>query len=163
MEDGLKIIKASYGVETQFVDVTKEIQGLNNNGELNFIVSAQSLGILDPNPGSPKILQIQYKVNNGHTNLEKFNDGEQVKLSIPTIKVKKHNHILSVSKYAMMSAWIILLGFFIIDSYKSGNALFPESTYIGLAFGLLSFITFGYIGWFWILLCLIIYNVFKNL
>ncbi len=61
-EDGLTIVKATYGVETQFVDVTTEVQGLVQNGEIDFVVSPQSLGIPDPNPGSDKqILQIQHR------------------------------------------------------------------------------------------------------
>ena len=49
-EDGLTIVHATYGVDSQFVDVTTEVKGLVQNGELDFIVSAQSLGIPDPNP-----------------------------------------------------------------------------------------------------------------
>jgi hypothetical protein len=56
------------------VDVTTEVQGLVQNGEIDFVVSAQSLGIPDPNPGSSdkQILQIQHRLNGGHKNLHKF-------------------------------------------------------------------------------------------
>ena len=83
--NGLTIMKASYGLQNTFTDVTKEVQQLFQNNELNFIVSSQSLGILDPAPGVTKTLQIQHAINGGHPQLMTKNDGEQVLISVPKV------------------------------------------------------------------------------
>jgi hypothetical protein len=122
--DGLTILKASYGIGTQFVDVTGEVKGLANNGDLGFTVSAQSLGILDPNPGTSKILQIQYRVNGGHPKLEKYNDGDQVSISVPNVPQKTVNHKWSFMKYVWTSLFFFFVGLLVIDGYKAGNKIF---------------------------------------
>jgi hypothetical protein len=138
-EDGLTIVKATYGVDTQFVDVTTEVRGLVQTGELDFVVSAQSLGIPDPNPGSDKqILQIQYRINGGHKNLDKFNAGQQVKLSAPNSKSSKKqvNHKWSLMQYVWSSIFFFFIGILVIDAYKSGNYIFgyPTTTETGVTY-----------------------------
>jgi hypothetical protein len=127
-EDGLTIVHATYGVDTQFVDVTTEVKGLVQNGELDFIVSAQSLGIPDPNPGASdkQIFQLQYRLNGGHKNLDKFKTGEQVKLSAPNSKSskKKVNHSWSFTQYLFLSMAIFIWGLFVMDGYKAGLHVF---------------------------------------
>jgi hypothetical protein len=125
-EDGLTILKATYGVDTQSVDVTTEIKGMIQDGDLNFVVSAQSLGIPDPNPGASatQILQIQYRVNGGHPKLEKFTTGAQVAISVPNVKRKKTNHSFSLMKYIWGSIVVFFVGLLVIDGYKTGNYIF---------------------------------------
>ena len=122
--DGLTILKASYGVGSQFVDVTSEVKGLSTSGNLDFTVSAQSLGILDPNPGTAKVLQLQYRVNGGHPKLEKYNDGQQVSVSIPDVPRKKVDHKWSFAKYVWTSLFFFFVGLVVIDGYKAGNYIF---------------------------------------
>jgi hypothetical protein len=89
---GLKILNATYGVDTNRIDITKEIQQQVQDGELNLTVDSNTFGIVDPAPGVKKSLNIQYSVNGGKPiNLLK-DDGEVVTLSVPTPKDKKPNH-----------------------------------------------------------------------
>jgi hypothetical protein len=174
-EDGLTIVHASYGVDTQFVDVTTEVRGLVQNGELDFIVSAQSLGIPDPNPGASdtQIFQLQYRLNGGHKNLDKFKTGEQVKLSAPNSKSskKKVNHGFNLMKYVWGSIVVFFVGLLVIDGYKTGNYIFGyrkesivpgmngdtstsvtyENVGAGIILGLITLLSFG-TSWIYILL-----------
>jgi hypothetical protein len=83
--NGLTITKAMYGLQNTFTDVTTQVQNLYQNNELNFVVSAQELGILDPAPGVKKTLQIQYSINGGKVNLMSKDDSEQVLLTVPKV------------------------------------------------------------------------------
>lgn len=86
MSTGLNILKASYGVSGNFTDVTKEVSSMVNDGTLNFQVSAQSLGILDPAPGVKKTLQVQASINKGTPTLFTKEDGEQLVINAPSPK-----------------------------------------------------------------------------
>jgi hypothetical protein len=157
--DGLTIVKATYGIDTQFVDVTTEVRGLVQNGELDFVVSAQSLGIPDPNPGASEkeILQIQYRLNGGHKNLDKFKTGDQVKLSAPDSKSskKKVNHSWSFMKYVWSSIVIFFIGLLVIDGYKAGKYIFgsegQENMGAGIILAGITLLTFGS-SWLYVLL-----------
>jgi hypothetical protein len=165
-DDGLTIVHATYGVDTQFVDVTTEVKGLVQNGELDFVVSAQSLGIPDPNPGASdkQIFQLQYRINGGHKNLDKFKTGDQVKLSAPDSKSskKKVNHSWSLMKYVWSSIVIFFVGLLVIDGYKAGNYIFGyrtegemgityENVGAGIILAGLTLISFG-TSWVYVLL-----------
>ena len=56
---GLKILNATYGVDTNRIDITKEIQQQVQDGELNLTVDSNTFGIVDPAPGVKKSLNIQ--------------------------------------------------------------------------------------------------------
>jgi len=168
-EDGLTILKASYGVDTQFVDVTTEVKGMVQNGDLDFVVSAQSLGIPDPNPGSSatEIFQIQYRVNGGHPKLEKYKTGEQVAISVPNVPKSKSNHSFSLMKYIWGSIVVFFVGLLVIDGYKTGNYIFGyrkevpglngdfsvmyENVGAGIILGLITLLSFG-TSWMYVLL-----------
>lgn len=168
-EDGLTILKATYGIDTQSVDVTTEIKGMIQDGDLNFVVSAQSLGIPDPNPGASatEILQIQYRVNGGHPKLEKFTTGAQVAISVPNVKRKKTNHSFSLMKYIWGSIVVFFVGLLVIDGYKTGNYIFGyrkevpglngdisvtyENVGAGIILALVTLLSFG-TSWMYVLL-----------
>jgi hypothetical protein len=133
-DEGLSIIKASYGIQGNFVDVTKEVQGLIKDGELDFVVSAQSLGILDPAPGVQKDLQVQYTINGGNKNLDTISDTKQLKLSVPSVK-HNVNHTFSFMKYLWTSIVIFFVGVLAIDSYKAGHYVFGKEVTKTLADG----------------------------
>ncbi len=76
MVDGLKILKASYGIQGNFTDVTKEAQAMVDDGSINFVVSPQNLGILDPAPGVKKTFQAQVVINKGTPTVMSKDDGE---------------------------------------------------------------------------------------
>jgi len=84
-DSGLEIIKASYGVTPNFVDVTEPVKSMLKGGELDFTVSAQGLGILSPAPGVVNTLQIQYKSNGGKTLNLTVDDNQPVLLSAPPL------------------------------------------------------------------------------
>jgi hypothetical protein len=143
-ERGITIIKASYGIQGNFTDVTQEVQGLVQNGELNFLVSAQQLGILDPAPGVQKELQIQHTINKGKKNLLNVQDNQQVLLSAPDVPVDKKSESLT---YGIWKALTFALGVFIIgvlalDSKFVGDKIFG-SPIIGYLFLALTLGTFG--------------------
>ena len=140
-DEGLLIIKASYGIEGNFTDVTKEVQGLIKDGNIDIIVSSQTLGILDPAPGVTKTLQIQYTINGGNKNLQIIEDEKQLKLSIPNIK-KEKNHRYNIFSYFFQALFIGLILFLSIESLHAGKLIFGST--IGWLFFGLTLITFGH-------------------
>jgi len=84
-DTGLEIIKASYGVTPNFVDVTEPVKDMMKGGELDFTVSAQGLGILSPAPGVVNTLQIQFKTNGGRVQNLTVDDNQPVLLSAPPL------------------------------------------------------------------------------
>jgi len=58
-EHGLRIIRADYGVEGQFVDVTDTLRSRVGDGRLSVRVDNYTLGV-DPAPGVHKYLRVDY-------------------------------------------------------------------------------------------------------
>jgi len=67
-ERGLRIIRADYGAEGQFVDVTETVRNRMEYRHLNFRVDNYSLGV-DPLPGVHKFLRIEYIVDGDRRNI----------------------------------------------------------------------------------------------
>jgi hypothetical protein len=149
-KDGLTIIKATYGVQSALQDVTTEVQSLVNDGELNFTVSAQSLGVLDPAPGVTKTFQMQYKINGGNISLYSKDDGGQVVLSVPTV-TSKSSAAEDGKKAPSFTGivWYFICGlfvaFFTVSSYWAGNTLLGSPA-AGIIFGAISALTYGMFG-----------------
>lgn len=149
-KDGLTIIKATYGVQSALQDVTTAVQALVNNGEVNFTVSAQSLGVLDPAPGVKKTFQMQYKINGGNISLLAKDDGEQVVLSVPNV-ISKSAAAEDAKKAPTFTGivWYFILGlfiaFFTVSSYWAGNNLLGSPA-AGMVFAALSALTYGIFG-----------------
>ena len=143
-ERGLTIIKSSYGIQGNFTDVTQEVQGLVQNGELNFLVSSQQLGILDPAPGVQKELQIQYMINKGKKNLLTIQDNQQVLLSAPNVPTDKKPESLTygIWKALTFALTIFSVGVLALDSKFVGDKLFG-SPILGYLFLALTVGTFG--------------------
>lgn len=143
-ERGLTIIKSSYGIQGNFTDVTQEVQGLVQNGELNFLVSSQQLGILDPAPGVQKELQIQYMINKGKKNLLTIQDNQQVLLSAPNVPTDKKPESLTygIWKALTFALSIFIIGVLALDSKFVGDKLFG-SPILGYLFLALTVGTFG--------------------
>lgn len=143
-ERGLTIIKSSYGIQGNFTDVTQEVQGLVQNGELNFLVSSQQLGILDPAPGVQKELQIQYMINKGKKNLLTIQDNQQVLLSAPNVPTDKKPESLTygIWKALTFALTIFIVGVLALDSKFVGDKLFG-SPILGYLFLALTVGTFG--------------------
>lgn len=80
--NGLAIIKAEYGYEGNFADVTNAVQTLIDSGSINIKVSHSAVGIPDPNPSKPKKLKVEYTLN-GSTNTDEIPDGSTFKISAP--------------------------------------------------------------------------------
>lgn len=143
-ERGLTIIKASYGIQGNFTDVTQEVQGLVQDGELNFTVSAQQLGILDPAPGVQKELQIQHTINKGKKNLLTVQDNQQVLLSAPSIPIDKKSESLTfgIWKALLFALSIFVIGVLALDSQFVGKEIF-SSPILGYLFLAMTLGTFG--------------------
>jgi hypothetical protein len=147
-KDGLNIIKASYGITNAMQDVTKEVQSMVQSGELNFTVGSQSLGILDPAPGTKKTLQIQHIINGGRPNLITKDDGEQVVLSVPDSPEKQKNDgskaptFMGTISYFL---WGLLVTFLTLSSYWAGQTLLGSNA-AGIIFSTLTLFTYGMFG-----------------
>lgn len=87
MATGIKITKADYGVGSKLVDVKAAVSSNMRNGELNLIVSPDSLGVEDPAPGQTKQLTIGYTINNGDTNTKSAYDNEAIIISAPSATI----------------------------------------------------------------------------
>lgn len=87
MATGIKITKADYGEGSKIVDVRAAVSSHIQNGELNLVVSSDSLGVDDPSPGKTKKLTVSYTVNNGDTNVKAANDNEVIIISAPTATI----------------------------------------------------------------------------
>ena len=119
---GLKILQASYGVSGNFTDVTTEVTAMVTDGTLNFTVSAQSLGVLDPAPGVVKTFQVNLTINGGDSTLLTKNDGEQFTISAPTQKSDSgpFQSSLTVGGYVIHSLVIFVTLFAVMFLFKSG-------------------------------------------
>ena len=73
----LRILKAVYGADRKWLDVTAKVQALAQNDQLEFKVEADTL--TDPLPGVPKVLRIRYLYRN-QVKTAHYKDLEQVKL-----------------------------------------------------------------------------------
>lgn len=165
--DGLTIIKAMYGIQNTFTDVTTDVQNLVQDGELNFTVNAQSLGILDPAPGVKKNFQMQYRINGGNPSLLSKDDGEQVVLSVPdavTTKLSKEDSKKAPTFLGMTWYFISVLftAFFTLSSYAAGVVIIGSQA-AGIIFAALSLGTGGMFGIFMVpFLIFCFFLVFPN-
>ena len=87
MATGIKITKATYGAGTKTVDVKAAVSSHIKDGELNLVVSPDSLGVEDPAPGQTKQLTVSYTINGGDTNVKSAYDNEAIILSAPSARV----------------------------------------------------------------------------
>ena len=176
LHNGLHIIKATYGITGNSQDVTTEVESIAtaNDGSLNFTVSPQSFGILDPAPGVAKTFQLQVTINGGEPSLTTYNDGDIVQVSAPPVPTDTKKAGTAVSALsALWSAfmWFIfsLFGFFFFQSsYMVGIAL-TRSAYrpdgiqiIGWILGFMSLLTFGWFGIIGLPLSLMIVRIFRT-
>jgi hypothetical protein len=67
-ERGLWILRAEYGAEGQFADVTDAVRGRVDNGHLFLRVDNYSMGV-DPLPGAHKWLRVQYVLDGERRNV----------------------------------------------------------------------------------------------
>lgn len=87
MATGIKITKATYGAGSKLVDVKGAVSSHIKEGELNLVVSADSLGVEDPAPGQTKQLTVSYTINDGDTNVKSAYDNEAIIISAPPARV----------------------------------------------------------------------------
>jgi hypothetical protein len=86
LASGLQIVKAEYGYQGNFADVTDAVQNYVSNGSISMTISPSSVGIPDPNPAKPKILKVDYTIN-GTSASQSIADGKKFSLSAPAIDV----------------------------------------------------------------------------
>lgn len=153
---GFKILKATYGIQGNFTDVTKEVQAMINDDSLDFTVSAQSLGILDPAPGVKKTFQAKVVINDGKPTIMSKEDGEQFTINA---KSKKGKSGPTGTQASFMSAvfknvitfltwFFVVFGF--LASYKVGAHLFGNVFgYLFGIFGIVGYLIQLHIVFFW--------------
>jgi hypothetical protein len=81
---GLQIIKATYGVDGNFTDVTDAIKNSIKNGGIDMTIGFKNLGLPDPNPNKQKQFEVEYTIN-GAKNSSTLKDGERFKISAPVV------------------------------------------------------------------------------
>jgi hypothetical protein len=145
---GLQIVKAEYGYEGNFADVTDAIQNYISNGSIAITVSPSTVGIPDPNPAKPKLLKVDVTIN-GAASSYSIPDGKKFNLSAPALD---DSHVIPIGKQAesvstilFNSIWTVLrysIHFSItILAAKYGERKFGSAGKWGL--GILSLITYG--------------------
>ena len=78
---GFQVIKAEYGADNTWVDLTAKLQGMIRGEGLEFRVDGETLG--DPLPGVQKTLRVRY-VWRGRMQTDNFPDLAQVRLGNPS-------------------------------------------------------------------------------
>jgi hypothetical protein len=76
------ITRATYGAGHNRMDVTRRVQSLVQDGRLNFRLTNESLGVLDPAPGRVKDLRIQVRQPNGQLRSYQFQEKGVVSLRV---------------------------------------------------------------------------------
>lgn len=144
LKPGLKILKASYGTGTTWADVTSQVERSIQDDNLNFTVSSQTFGILDPAPGVKKTFQAQVSINGGKPTLLTKEDGEIFDITVKSKQDKKnHPGIFATSLFYFLISMMAL--FFAYSGYKFG-ALGLGKTWLGYLIGVIilaTFISFG--------------------
>ncbi len=80
MGPSFQVIKAEYGADNRWEDVTARVQGLVRGNGVEFRVDGETLS--DPLPGVPKTLRVRY-VFRGRTQTDNFQDLAYVRLGEP--------------------------------------------------------------------------------
>lgn len=83
MSTGISIKSATYGTASKTVDATSGVTNHDNDGTINFSVSASSLNVEDPAPGQVKTLNVSYTINNGKVNTLSVKDGNTLHIEAP--------------------------------------------------------------------------------
>lgn len=83
---GIKITKAMYGSGSQTVDVTSAVTSNLKDGQVNLVVTPDSLNVADPAPGQPKQLTVTYTINNGKANTESVQENGVLSISAPPMR-----------------------------------------------------------------------------
>ena len=145
---GLQIVKAEYGYQGNFADVTDAVNNLVSNGSIYMTVSPSAVGIPDPNPAKPKLLKVNYMLN-GASNSESIPDGKKFAVSAPALN-KDASAPIAASSANIMTSFIgnffyfslwILVTFLVMDFGESkfgtvGKWGFGALSYLcGHAFG----------------------------
>jgi hypothetical protein len=82
---GLQIVKAQYGFDSTYTDVTTAVRSYLHDGSIDITVSPQTMGVPDPNPQKVKYLKVDIKIN-GDKSSRTIKNGEKFKLNAPAIK-----------------------------------------------------------------------------
>jgi hypothetical protein len=97
MATGIKITKATYGVGSNTVDVKAAVSSNIKEGELNLVVSPDSLGVEDPAPGQTKQITVSYTINNGDVNTKSAYDNEAIIVNAPSERLASGLDIVKAS------------------------------------------------------------------
>jgi len=151
---GLQIVKAEYGYQGNFEDVTSAIQNYVSNGSISITVSPSAAGIPDPNPAKKKLLKVDVTIN-GASSSYSIPDGQKFTLSAPPVNSDANtpisNNIDSISSTIWKSIWNLIYYTFFI------SAIFLAMDFGELKFGTggkwgFAALTFLSKGWFPILI-----------
>lgn len=80
---GISISRASYGVGSQTIDVTRAVTSHIQDGNLSLVVTPAALNVEDPAVGQVKTLTVDYTINGGITNTTSGKDGDTVSVRAP--------------------------------------------------------------------------------
>jgi hypothetical protein len=127
LASGLQIVKADYGYEGNFADVTDAVKNLVSNGSISMTVSPSAVGIPDPNPAKPKLLKVDYTLN-GASASQSIRDGKKFAVSAPPLNSGDVSPTIGNIIFTIVSSFIgnfiyyslwILITFLVMDFGES--------------------------------------------
>uniref|UniRef100_A0A6C0CHZ1 Uncharacterized protein n=1 Tax=viral metagenome TaxID=1070528 RepID=A0A6C0CHZ1_9ZZZZ len=132
---GLKIVKAQYGYDGNFTDVTSAVRTYVDNGSINMKVSPTTVGIPDPNPNKQKVLKVDLKINDEPSS-QTIEDGKYFQLSAPSVNtIARSNPGASAFEFVWLFVsrifTTVFLTFWIASSrvaYNAGGILYLVPT-----------------------------------
>ena len=135
---GLDITKATYGYPGNMLDVTNAVKAYIQNGTISLKVSHSAVGIPDPNPNKPKVLEVQYTLN-GASNSETFKDGETFSISAPSAQ-KTPDGPGGGEVFGKFVMWVLVFGAYFIAILAAYNYGLLFSQWIAYFFAAISLV-----------------------
>lgn len=80
-----QLVRAEYGVENHWADVTSRIASLIQGNSLDITVNNDTLGG-DPAPGTPKTLRLRVRNENGREEILSYHEKDLISLSLSTVE-----------------------------------------------------------------------------
>ena len=145
---GLQIVKAQYGYDKNYQDVTEAVRSYLKDGSINVTVNPKNMGIPDPNPQKAKQLKVDVKIN-GNPSSHTIKDGQAFKLNAPPINTTSSESTPTQNVMSLIGSIVGYFGYFVmlfvLFSVTIESALYGETLFTGgkLIIGFMAFVSFG--------------------
>lgn len=148
LASGLQIVKAEYGYDKNYQDVTEAVRSYLKDGSINVTVNPRNMGIPDPNPNKAKQLKVDVKINGNPSSLT-IKDGQTFKLNAPPVNATSSGSTPTQDVMSLIGSIVGYFGYFvmlfILFSITIESALYGETLFTGgkLIIGFMAFVSFG--------------------